>query len=155
MSDKRHNPHIRSANDSRERAASLQFSYDTERLKKENRYRVKGQAFPKNTNGFNWGACLLTPIWGYFNKTYLACFWIVLAIIPFIGIILSSIFSLYCGIKGNDWAWENNEWDNIEQMHYVQRKWGIAGLIVNIILAFLMFGGLVNQVNTLQRSGLI
>lgn len=155
MSNDNQQSRIRSANSAREKAASLQFSYDSEKLKQENRYKTQGQAFPKNTNGFNWGACLLTPIWGYFNKTYVACFWIVLAIIPFVGIIMSSIFSLYCGAKGNEWAWKNNDWKNIEHMHYIQRKWAIAGLLINIISLFLIFGSIVNQINTLQRAGIL
>ncbi len=158
MSDERyraHRSHITNANEARQKASELQIFYDEAKLKKENRYRVKGQAFPKTTNGFNWGACLLTPIWGFYNKTPIACLWILFALIPFVGIILSSIFSIFCGIKGNEWAWENNEWQNVEEMHFVQRKWAMAGVIVEIIAIFIFCGYVMHQINSIQRHGLM
>ena len=158
MSDDRYRydrSHIQDANSARVRASQLEFSYDKERLKKENRYRVKGQAFPKTINAFNWGACLLTPVWGFFNKTPITYFWIFFAIIPFVGIILSSVFSIYCGIKGNEWAWENNEWQDIDQMHYVQKKWAITGLMVEVVAVFIMVAVSVHHINSIQRAGLL
>ena len=158
MSDDRYNPkksHIQNANSARANASKLQFSYDTDKLKKENRYRVQGQAFPKTINGFNWGACLLTPLWGLCNNTPVACLWIVFAFIPVIGVILTSIFSLYCGLKGNEWAWANNDWQSIDHMHYIQKKWATAGVIVEIIaiLAFCVYA--MQHINSLQRAGIL
>ncbi len=112
----------------------IEFGYDTEKLKKENRYRVKGQAFPKNINCFNWGAFFLTPLWGLFNNTPAACLSFVLPFIPYAGWFLTIIFSLFCGVKGNVWAWENKEWESIEQFHSVQRKWAAWGVCIELFI---------------------
>lgn len=113
---------------------ALEYKYNTEKLKEENKYRVTGDAFPEKINQFNWGAFILTPIWGLFNNSPIACLVIVLGFIPFIGILLSFLFALYCGIKGNEWAWKNKNWTNIRQFHYIQKKWAQAGIIVEIIM---------------------
>ena len=157
MSDERYRPRIQNAVPAKNNNQSdLQFFYDEEKLKKENRYRVKGQAFPKTISGFNWGACLLTPVWGFCNNMALVSVaWIVFAIIPVIGIILTSVLSIFAGVKGNEWVWENNEWKNVDEMHYVQKKWAIAGVIVEIIAIFIFFAYAMQHINTLQRSGIL
>ncbi len=113
--------------------SALEYQYNTEKLKEENKYRVTGDAFPEKINQFNWGAFILTPIWGVFNNTPIACFVIVLGFIPYIGILLSFLFALYCGMNGNEWAWKNKEWENTNHFHNVQRKWAQAGIFIEII----------------------
>ena len=108
------------------------------KLKEENKYRVKGDAFPKQINKFNWGACILTPVWGIFNNTPIACLIILIGLIPYIGWILGIIFSLYCGIKGNEWAWQNKQWQSMEHFHAVQKNWAIAGIVFEIVLMFIV-----------------
>ena len=110
----------------------------TEKLKKENRYRVQGQAFPKSINCYNWGACILTPIWGLFNNTPVACLAFILPFIPYIGWLLAIVFSIYCGIKGNEWAWQNKQWQSMEHFHTVQKNWAIAGIVFEIVLMFIV-----------------
>ncbi len=123
-------------------SSNIEFGYDTEKLKKENRYRVKGQAFPTRINSFNWAACIVTPIWGLFNNTPIACLAFILPFIPYVGWLLSILFSLYCGVKGNEWAWENKEWESINQFHAVQRKWAFWALAIEtgIIIALVSAG---------------
>jgi len=103
-------------------SSNLEFGYDTEKLRKENRYKVNGQAFPKNINCFNWGACILSPIWGICNNSPIALLSLVFSFIPVIGAVLGIAFSVYCGMKGNEWAWQNKEWQSIEHFHYIQRQ---------------------------------
>lgn len=122
-------------------SSNLEFKYDTEKIKKENRYRVQGQAFPKNINCFNWGACILTPIWGLCNNTPIALLSLVTGFIPYIGIIIGIAFSLYCGIKGNEWAWANKEWDNLNHFHYVQRQWAKWAIILEILMFCIILAG--------------
>lgn len=128
-------------------SSNIEFGYDTEKLKKENRYRVQGQAFPKSINCYNWGACILTPIWGLFNNTPVACLAFILPFIPYIGWLLAIVFSIYCGIKGNEWAWENKEWESINQFHSVQRKWALWALAIEtgIIIAAVSAGTYIFQ----------
>ncbi len=132
--DNENTPRIRNAlNRQSSKSGALEFRYNQEKLKQENRYRVQGEAFPERLNQFNWGACILTPIWGLGNNTPIACLSIVLSFIPYVGIILALIFSIYCGIKGNEWAWQNKEWTDLKQFHEVQRKWAAAGVIIELV----------------------
>lgn len=142
MSDERFTPKIKNALDNRRYSnGSLQIEYDKEKLIQENKYRVTGEAFPQKINCFNWGACILSPIWGLFNNSPIACLSLVLGFIPYLGIVLGIIFSLYCGAKGNEWAWANKEWSSMQEFHRVQKQWAIWA--ISIELTFLIGGGLV------------
>jgi hypothetical protein len=79
-------------------------------------------AAPAEVKRWNWGAFLLTWIWGIGNQVWLA----LLALIPIVGIVMMFVL----GAKGNEWAWEKRRWDSVESFHSTQRKWAIAGLIV-------------------------
>lgn len=141
MSDDRDKPRIRNALDARRTYGSssqggLQFTYDESKLKEENKYKLQGRAFPDTVNGFNWGACILGPIWGLFNNSPIACLSIVLNFIPYMGFIMGIIFSIYCGAKGNEWAWENKQWSNIQEFHRVQRNW--AAWAIGIEMAIII-----------------
>lgn len=56
---------------------------------------------------FNYGAFLLTWLWGIGNKTYITLLALVVALIPKFGIVLNLLLSFYFGIKGNEWALKN------------------------------------------------
>lgn len=96
---------------------------------------------PEEINEWSWGGFFLNWIWGLFNGTYIA----LLSLIPYAGIIMA----LVLGYKGNEWAWRNKRWDNIEHFKRVQHKWTIAGLIVfgvsilaSIVAVFILLFGL-------------
>jgi hypothetical protein len=79
-------------------------------------------AAPAEVKRWNWGAFLLTWIWGIGNQVWIA----LLALIPVVGLVMMFVL----GAKGNEWAWEKRRWDSVESFHSTQRKWAIAGLIV-------------------------
>lgn len=81
--------------------------------------------FPKELDKWNWGAFLITWIWAIGNNTLLG----LLSLIPTIGFIISIIF----GLKGNEWAWQNKKFENIEQFKSIQKKWMIWGLVIAIL----------------------
>jgi hypothetical protein len=81
-----------------------------------------GTAVPAEVKRWNWGAFLLTWIWGIGNQVWIA----LIALIPIVGLIMMFVL----GAKGNEWAWEKRRWDSVESFHSTQRKWAIAGLIV-------------------------
>ena len=84
---------------------------------------------PKEVKGWNWGAFLLSWIWGIGNHVWLA----LLALIPYAGVIMNFVL----GVKGSEWAWQNRRWDSIEHFKRTQRtwaKWGIGIVIAIIIL---------------------
>ena len=95
---------------------------------------------PENVSDkFNWGAFLLTWIWGLGNKTYitlLILLTIVLAFIPFVNLvagIAQLALAIWFGIKGNEWAWKNKKFASVEAFHEYQKKWAIAGTILAIL----------------------
>ena len=86
----------------------------------------KGSAVPEEIKKWSWGAFLLNWIWGIGNSTYIA----LLMFIPFVNIVM--IFVL--GAKGNQWAWQNRVWRDVEHFKKTQRKWAISGLILVVVL---------------------
>ena len=85
---------------------------------------------PPEITGWNWGAFLLTWIWGIGNRVWLSF----LALIPIPLVVLAMMVLL--GIKGNEWAWQCKKWDNIEQFRHRQRiwmYWGIAAFIAPFV----------------------
>ena len=76
---------------------------------------------PPEIDRWNWGAFLLSWIWGIGNNTFIAF----LAFVPFVGIVMPFVL----GAKGSAWAWRNKRWESIEDFKATQRKWAIAGLI--------------------------
>ena len=91
---------------------------------------------------FNWGACLLSWIWGFGNQTYITLINIILFFVPVVNIIVA----IWFGRKGNEWAWQNKRFKDIKQFNENQKKWAIAGVIFYIILIpvtyFILSGGL-------------
>ena len=82
---------------------------------------------------FNWGAFLLSWIWGIGNKTWITLIILPVNYIPYIGHLIALGLQIWFGIKGNEWAWQNKKFESVEQFHSNQKKWAIIGIIVTII----------------------
>jgi len=99
---------------------------------------TKAAAVPAGAKRWNWGAFLLTWIWGLGNRTYIA----LLALLPAVNIVMAFIL----GIKGGQWAWKNRQWDNVEQFTRVQGLWTAFGfgllagclIVVAIVIVLLV-----------------
>jgi len=81
----------------------------------------------KKLKGWNWGAFLLTWIWGVGNKVWVA----LLAIIPGVNIIMAVVL----GMKGNDWAWQKNRYLSPEEFRNNQKmwaKWGVVAVVLGV-----------------------
>ena len=87
---------------------------------------------PPEIDRWNWGAFLLSWIWGVGNNTFIA----LLALIPIFG---QLVMPFVLGAKGSRWAWRNGRWDSVEHFKRVQRLWAIWGVI--IWLAFITLWG--------------
>ena len=84
---------------------------------------------PREISGWNWGAFLLSWIWGIGNNVWIA----LLALIPYVGFIMAIVL----GVKGSEWAWENKRWDSIEHFKATQRKWAYWGIgFFGIVILF-------------------
>ncbi len=104
---------------------------------------------PYELEGWNWGAFLLTWIWGVGNRVW----WSLLALapIPFARLAMGIVL----GIKGNEWAWQSRRWDGIEHFRKTQRTWAIWGFISLLLPVLLIIGLILIMVGVLGYAGFI
>jgi hypothetical protein len=124
----------------------------------------KNAIVPKGIKGWNWGAFLLTWIWGLGHRVWFTIILILIFSIPiFLGymcldittgflsrlfislirlLILSPVMNLIIGIilgiKGNELAWRSRRYDSIGKFKIKEKKWIVAG-IVGIIFELVSF----------------
>lgn len=98
----------------------------------------EGAPLPVELRGWNWGAFFLNWIWGLLNGTPRA----LLTLIPVAGLVMPFVL----GAKGNQWAWQNRRWENVEAFRRAQRLWAIAGasiaggaLLAALLVTLIMF----------------
>ncbi len=96
--------------------------------------KITSQMPADNNKIFNWGAFLGTWIWGLFNKSYIPLFMLLLWFTP-----LGLYFSIYCGLKGNEWAFRNKKEDNIDKFNESQRNQAIIFSIISLVLVPIIF----------------
>ncbi len=75
--------------------------------------------------GWNWGAFMLTWIWGIAHSVWISF----LVLVP----VLNIIWPFVLGAKGNQWAWEKKHYDSVEQFKKSQKPWNIAGVILFVL----------------------
>jgi hypothetical protein len=99
---------------------------------------------PAEVKGWNWGAFMFNIFWGIGNKTYLP----LLCLIP----IFNIVWFFVCGFKGNEWAWQKGDYQDIETFKAIQATWNRAGLVQFIIkmavmaLYFLFIGTIITSI---------
>lgn len=89
---------------------------------------------PAEIKGWNWGAFFLSWIWAIGNQTWIG----LLALVPYVGFIMAIIL----GVKGSEWAWQNRQWESVDQFKKVQgiwAKWGLIVFILSIVIG-IIFG---------------
>ncbi len=91
----------------------------------------KNVAVPSEIKQWNWGAFLLSWIWGIGNNTWIA----LLVFLPIFNIVMPFVL----GAKGSEWAWKNKQWESVEHFKVVQAKWAKWGLIVVLLLITFVF----------------
>jgi len=97
----------------------------------------KGKDIPKELKDFNWGAFLLTFIWGIKFKA-----WVTFLVIPLVWFqfpfglnwLFLIILQFYCGIKGNEWAYQVDWWKTPADFRRTQTRWAIAAVLVHILV---------------------
>lgn len=94
----------------------------------------QGAALPPGVKGWSWGAFWLSWIWAIFNKTWIG----LLALVPVANLVMPFVL----GFKGREWAWKNRHWDSVEQFQRTQARWSLAGWIVAVSVATLVFAAL-------------
>ena len=101
---------------------TTQQNFDIYQNIENNSGQGKSAMLPPQLYGWNWGAFFLSWIWGIGNNTFIA----LLCLLPLVNIVM--IFVL--GAKGNEWAWQNKRWENVQHFKRVQRLWAIWGIIL-------------------------
>ena len=97
----------------------------------------KGHDMPKELKGFNWGACIFTFIWGIPHEA-----WVTLLAIPLILIqlplgfnwLLLTALQIFCGIKGNEWAYQKDYKLTEAQFRMKQLIWGGCALAISFLI---------------------
>ena len=77
-------------------------------------------AVPAAARRWNWGAFLMSWIWGLGNRTYIA----LLCLVPVVNIFMAFVL----GARGGAWAWKNRRWESTEHFTRVQGLWTAFGL---------------------------
>ncbi len=98
-------------------------------------YNTQSDRLQKTISGWNWGAFVLYPIWGFFN----GCWWAFL-IWFFFGFTI--IPAIVFGICGSKWAWENKTWASEQDFISTQSSWATWGIIIFCINMFFAFIGI-------------
>ena len=80
---------------------------------------------------WNWGAFLLNWVWGLGNNVYIA----LLMFVPGINLVMPFVL----GFKGNDWAWQKGDWQNIHDFQRTQRLWTKVGIVATIGIPIIIF----------------
>jgi len=95
----------------------------------------KQSIIPYEIQGWNWGAFLLTWMWGIGNNVWISFLtWIP---VPLLGLIMSIVL----GAEGSKWAWQSRRWDSVEHFNRTQRtwrNWGIGLVVLFIIPVFIL-----------------
>jgi hypothetical protein len=102
---------------------------------------------PREIEGWNWGAFLLTWIWGLGNNVLIA----LLMFVPMVNIVMWFVL----GAKGSEWAWRNKRWDSVEEFRRVQRtwtKWGVIVALASLALATIFAVALFFGVSSLMKN---
>lgn len=76
---------------------------------------------PPEIQRWNWGAFLLSWIWGIGNNVLAS----LVVFVPLVG--FAWLFVL--GIKGNEWAWRHKRWASVEAFQASQRRWARWGVV--------------------------
>lgn len=97
---------------------------------------------PAEVDRWNWGAFLLTWIWGIGNNTFIA----LLMFVPFANMVMPFVL----GAHGSAWAWRNKRWESVEAFRATQRRWAQWGLGL-MVLSLLMLAGLFASIFALLR----
>ena len=77
---------------------------------------AKGKVTSRYPYEFNWGAFFGTWIWGLFNSSYKTLWQIILFYTPF-----SFNYALFCGLKGNEWAYKNKNYKSVDEFNKKQQ----------------------------------
>ncbi len=103
-------------------------------------------SLPKNElKRFNWGAFWGSWIWGLINRTYITLLAIPLCFTPG-----GVYFWFICGIKGNEWAYENSKTKDVDKFCRGQKHqaifWNVLTVLLAVVIPVMIIAGTINYV---------
>lgn len=85
---------------------------------------------PVEVKGWNWGAFLACVPWGLGNRVWI----VLLALIPWpVPGLMALVLAVAMGLKGSELAWRSKRWASVEDFRAAQRRWAIAGVVLNVV----------------------
>ncbi len=78
---------------------------------------------------FNWGAFFGTWIWGIVNKSFVPLWSLLLHFTP-----IGFFFKIFCGLKGNEWAYKNKNWNDVPKFNKSQRLQTLIFTILSLVI---------------------
>ena len=92
-------------------------------IEKRDNNSGQGEPAPYNIQKeYNWGAFLFNWLWGIRYRKWVLLLALVFLFIPY-GYVVSFVISIIAGFKGNQWAWEEVQYENEEDFHSAQKQW--------------------------------
>ncbi len=125
----------------------------------ETAIKTPATELPEELQKFNWGAFLLVWIWGLGNKAYFTLYsltLIIIAMIPVVNLLTFPLglgFAIYCGMKGNEWAWAADTKKDIAHFNKIQKNWMIAGIVVAVVS--ILFSALMGLVSLMLAGAMV
>lgn len=101
--------------------------------------KITGEKPKSEIVKFNWGAFFGTWIWGIFNRAPVTLWILPLMITP-----AWLPFMFICGMKGNEWAYNNNKekYEDIEKFHLTQSVQSIFLTILSPVIFLICFAAI-------------
>jgi len=94
---------------------------------------------------FNWGACLLSWIWGVGHGKYWTLATLVVgAMLKTYGFGLAMLLvNVWFGVKGNEWAWSSGRFNTVDELEAHEMKWAKWGAIIGAVCFSLLMMALI------------
>jgi len=114
---------------------------------------------PSDLHGWNWAAFFWGWLWGARYRSYMTMLIFIPVTLFVLPLLLSGLgttvpdwmiawlpydfiaiclIAIYCGTRGNFWAWQNNVWKSVEQFKQVQDQWARWSLMAFLFTAIIL-----------------
>jgi len=109
-----------------------------------------GTTVPAEVRGWSWAAFLMNWIWAIPHRAWLGLGlslggglgdWGLWYLFHLHWSPLSLIAWIVCGIKGNEWAWQNRRWESTQEFRDTQRvwvQWWLALFVLGLAMMFMV-----------------
>lgn len=110
-------------------------------------YEQPKLGYPASIEGFhwNWGGFLLPLFWGLSHRKY----WVLLMLIPYIGLLFNIWYSIDFGVNGHKIAWNSGRFSSETEHIACQRIWLYWSVAVNISILLLFAFAAIAEISSI------